>query len=133
MAAAFQPNAFQENAFQVENPPAVGNAGAIFASWESARPRRSDAEIQRDRERFGLPKRVDEAIEELLARQEETPDAAEMEAALRRELKLNHLAYRAKYMEALAARIEAELEARKAFVQQQRNMMVLIAIAAAAT
>ena len=38
-----------------------------------------------------------------------------------------------RYMEALAARMEAELEARKAFVQQQRNMMVLIAIAAAAT
>lgn len=134
MATAFQANAFQTNAFQidvqVENPPAVGNAGAIFASWEHARPRRSAEEVQRDRERFGLPKRADDAIEEVLARQEEL-DAQAAEEALRQELKLQRIAFRTKYMEALAARMQAAIAARKTFDQQQRNAMLLMLIAAA--
>ena len=130
MAVAFQPNAYQENAFQVENPPAVGNAGAIFASWEHARPRRSRDEVQRDRERFGLPKRVDETIEDLLALQEEL-DAQAMQEALKQELRLKGIALRTQYMEALAARLAAAIEARKNFDQQQRNAMLLMLIAAA--
>ena len=117
---------------------ARGNAGAIFASWESGRQRkRTEEEVHQDRERFGLPAKVDAAIEEvaaLQARQEEM-DAAAAEQALREELKLKRIQFRTKYLEALAARMEANLQAVQAqqiAAQQQRNAQIIRLIAAAA-
>ena len=112
-----------------------GNAGAIYASWEKARPRRrTEEEVQADRERFGLPAKVDAAIEEVIARQEQM-DAEEQEAALREELKLKRIQFRTKYLEAMAARMQANIQTVQAgqlAEQQKRNAQIIMLISAAA-
>lgn len=121
------------NAVATDDQPR-GNAGAIFASWEKGRTRRTEEDVQRDRERFGLPAKVSAAIEEVAARDAEM-DAQEAEQALRQELKLKKVAFRTKYLEALTASMAAQIqaiEAQRQLQQQRRNAQILMLIAAAA-
>ena len=134
---AFQADAFQNDAFQIAGAAVVSPQGtaAWLSPFEKARPRQRTADdIQRDRERFGLPKKVDEAIEEVIAKQEE-PDAEALEEALREELKLKRIAFRTRYLEALAARLEATIgtiQAQKEANKMRVNAMILMMMAASA-
>lgn len=139
MPGAFQSNAFQNSAFQTgaavaaPSTPARGTAAWLFGPPQ----RRTKEQIRADRERFGISEKAAEAIDEALQKAaREARDAAELaerlQEELRAELELRSVAYRAKYLEALNARMAEELALLVRNRKDAEAILILFMLTAAA-
>lgn len=99
--------------------------------------RRTDEDIRRDRERFGIPRRDAQIIEDVALRQaaDYRLDAEQKAQELRAELKAQRIEMRAEHLAALNARREAvileEISQRLLRLQSQQNETILLLLMAA--
>lgn len=110
------------------------------AAWlgDYSDPRRSEADVRKARERFGIPDEVRIALEEVARRQAERLelDRQKQYDELARELELKKIDMRGEYLEALAEErqklIDAEI-GRRLRQKMEEEVVILIMMAAAAT
>ena len=148
--SAFDSNAFSTDAFSVNAfdfgagpppPPPPPAAPSIKPSggFPAAEPRRTKADISRDRERFGIRDEVADAIAQVAAQQAARleQDAQKRFEELNRELELRGLEWDARYLEELNIQrerlINAEIALRiRQAIMDDEALMLLVMMAAAA-
>ena len=144
-SAAFDTDAFSENAFDFGTTPAVVVAPAARGTFGWLQPYdrgRSRKEIAKDRERFGIPDEerlaAERVIASVAARQVARleRDAQKRFEELERELKLLDIEWESKYLDALNLErerlIDAELFTRFQRLRDEQEIVVMLMLVAAA-
>ena len=100
--------------------------------------RRSREDIERERERFGIPREAQAVINAVAEAQVQVGlrlDEEQRQSQLLRELRLEGIEFRAQYFEALNAERERLIDAEIAYLlrlQNERDVITLLMLAAAA-
>jgi hypothetical protein len=104
-------------------PPPPADDERFSGGFLASTRRRSQEELERDRQRFGLAAEVIQAVAERQAEAPQ-PDAQKKLEELTRELALRRLEWRAEYLEELNARRERLIQER----QDEQTVLMLLAL-----
>jgi hypothetical protein len=132
---AFACGTFDPDTFDTDCPTETPSGGFEYARLGPRR--RTQEEIRRERERFGIPQRDAIIIEDVALRQaaDFRLDEEQKAQELRAELKLQRIEMRAVHLSALNERREAvireEISARLLKLQSQQNETILLLLMAA--